>query len=182
MEIKTIIASLILTPVLASCTIFTDSQPLAPADTQFHATDNSKLPVQTGNITVNGVDIPFTEVKNYFVNNTVTEMPPTKITSEAVFLKNFGMAAVMGEGGQPTPITFDSQFVIDVVLPSTDTATTVTPVSLKETNDGDLVFTYKITEGTKQSYTIRPFVMIAVDNAYRKSRVLLNPQVINLNQ
>ncbi len=102
MEIKTIIASLILTPVLASCTIFTDSQPLAPADTQFHATDNSKLPVQTGNITVNGVDIPFTEVKNYFVNNTVTEMPPTKITSEAVFLKNFGMAAVMGEGGQPT--------------------------------------------------------------------------------
>ena len=79
MEIKTIIASLILTPVLASCTIFTDSQPLAPADTQFHATDNSKLPVQTGNITVNGVDIPFTEVKNYF-----------------------GMAAVMGEGGQPT--------------------------------------------------------------------------------
>lgn len=102
MEIKTIIASLILTPVLASCTIFTDSQPLAPADTQFHATDNSKLPVQTGNITVNGVDIPFTEVKNYFVNNTVTEMPPTKIMSEAVFLKNFGMAAVMGEGGQPT--------------------------------------------------------------------------------
>lgn len=61
-----------------------------------------QLPVQTGNITVNGVDIPFTEVKNYFVNNTVTEMPPTKITSEAVFLKNFGMAAVMGEGGQPT--------------------------------------------------------------------------------
>ena len=175
MNLKNILAASAATLLLASCSY---TGPLAPSDTKFYKTDNDKLPVQTGAVDVNGVDIPFTEARNYFVNNTVTGMPPTKITKESDFQKYFGMATTMGTDGQPTAIDFSRQYVVDVVLPETNKWTDIVPLSLKQTADGNLVFTYSIKQGEERSYTIRPFTMIIVDKTY-KGKILLNPHIEN---
>ena len=60
-------------------------------------------------------DVPFEVAHNYFVRNDVTEPIPAKIASQDEFERYFGMAAFMGKKGQPTPIDFETQFVIAVV-------------------------------------------------------------------
>lgn len=108
--------------------------------------------------------IPYTVVNNYFINNNVDSVPEV-ITSDAEFKKCFGMAAYMGDGGTPTAIDFAKQIVIVASVPSTDFETKITPVSLKKEDD-TLVFTCKLAQGAKQTYTTHPFVMIAVDKRY----------------
>ena len=119
--------------------------------------------------------LPFEEARNYFVNNSVGEYVPDKIVSQAGFDKYFGMAATMGENGRPTPIDFSRSYVIPVVLPPTDTLTTVEPVSLTHTADGKIDLNYKVTKkGGRQSYTTRPFTLIIVDNS-NSGDIILTP-------
>jgi len=117
-----------------------------------------------GQPVVTDTEVPYTEAKNYFVNNTVKEVP-SKITTKENFEKYFGMAAFMGKNGEPTAIDFDKQFVIAVVAPETDKATTLTAKSLKST-DGQLVFSCLQEVGEQQSFTIRPLLLIVVDKQY----------------
>ncbi len=58
--------------------------------------------------------LPYTIGNRYFVKNTIEnkEQLLNPITTEEEFEKYFGMATVMGEDGQPTPIDFNKQFVI----------------------------------------------------------------------
>lgn len=72
------------------------------------------------------------------------------------------MATRMGPDGKPTAIDFDTQFVIGVILPETDTMTTIEPVSLQKDEHGKLTFTYRKVVAQKLSATIRPSIQVIV--------------------
>lgn len=61
--------------------------------------------------------IPYQLANNYFVNNTYPdeEINVIKITSLKDFNEVFGMAATMGNDGQPTEIDFKNNFVVAVI-------------------------------------------------------------------
>ncbi len=117
--------------------------------------------------------IPFTEAQHYFVRNDVPHMPPAKIGTQEEFEKYFGMAAVMGENGLPTPIDFRKQFVVSVAMPQTYCDTSLEAQSLEKRN-GRLVFTYRVRQGERRSYSTVPLLMVVVDKAYDMD-VKLNP-------
>ena len=68
--------------------------------------------------------------KNYFFSNNASLPASLKVTNEHEFNHYFGMAAVMGKGGEPTKIDFKKQFVIAKVLPETNISTDIQPLSL----------------------------------------------------
>ncbi len=111
--------------------------------------------------------VPYIVANHYFLKNDLKELPPEKITSQEEFDKFFGMAAVMGNGGQPTEIDFSKQFVIDIASTSTDYDTKLIPLTLKEENDS-LIFKYRFTEGEKRTYSIQPLLLLVVDRRYDK--------------
>lgn len=121
---------------------------------------------------VGAADIPYTPIERYFVKNTVKSIENPKITTPEAFDNVFGAAAVMGEGGKPTVIDFSKQYVIAVVLPETEYATTLSPVSLQKNENGEVQFTYKVEKGEKQTYTQRPCLVILVDKAQEGNVVL----------
>ncbi len=107
------------------------------------------------------VDIPYIVARNYFVKNTVKEIPLPKIETKEEFDRLFGMAAVMGKNGKPTVVDFSTQYVIAVSKPVTEFDTRLSPVSLKR--DGEkVVFTYQTTVGEKRSFTTVPFLLLVV--------------------
>jgi hypothetical protein len=110
-------------------------------------------------------NIPFRIAERYFVNNNVKSLPSPKITSKEAFFNTFGCAAVMGKNGMPTSIDFSKEYVIAVVKSETDRTTTLNPISLKG-NKRNVVFTYRLNVGGKQTYTIRPCLLIIVDKKY----------------
>jgi len=118
-------------------------------------------------------EIPYKEAHNYFVRNNVTEAVPAKIASLEEFERYFGMAAFMGKNGQPTPIDFEKQFAIAVVLPETNHSTELQAESL--TDDGQkLIFTYSADVAEKENtWTQVPVLLIFVDRQYERDNVKL---------
>ena len=118
-------------------------------------------------------DVPFEVAHNYFVRNDVTETVPAKIGSLDEFEYYFGMAAFMGKKGQPTPIDFETQFAIAVVLPETNHSTELHAESL--TDDGKkLTFTYRADVSEKENtWTQVPVLLIFVDRQYERESVEL---------
>ena len=116
--------------------------------------------------------IPFEEVKNYFFRNDADIPESPVIDSSEQFGELFGAAAFMGNGGQPTSIDFDKEFVIAVVNPVTDCSTELVPESLRK-EDGELVFTYQETIGEQQSWTMQPVLLVKVDRKFRSEAVRL---------
>lgn len=116
-------------------------------------------------------EIPFTVAHNYFVRNDVTQPVPAKIASQDEFERYFGMAAFMGKKGQPTPIDFETQFAIPVVLPETNHSTELDAVSL--TDDGSkLTFTYRADVAEKENtWTQVPVLLIFVHRQYERDSV-----------
>ncbi len=108
-------------------------------------------------------DIAFTVAKNYFVKNTVQSLDNPKIETAEKFQEVFGMATTMGKDGKPTAIDFNKQSVIALVLPLTDYDTSVEPVSLQKDESGKITLNYKKIVGQKQTYTIRPNLVIVFD-------------------
>lgn len=117
-------------------------------------------------------NVPFETVKNYFFRNDAEVPASPAITTQEQFDSLFGAAAFMGKDGQPTEIDFGEQFVIAVVLPETDTETTLKPVSLTRSG-GTLTFTYSKAEGNKVSYTMRPLLLVAADKVDGAETVVL---------
>ena len=110
--------------------------------------------------------VAYTIAKNYFIKNTVDKLGSPKIETAADFEANFGMATTMGADGMPTFIDFAKQFVIAVVLPSTDFPTKIEAISLEKNGANELIFSYKVETGKeKQSYTMRPMLAIIVDKS-----------------
>ncbi|VTP97407.1 hypothetical protein [Sphingobacterium daejeonense] len=114
-----------------------------------------------------GADVPFTEARNYFVNNTVGEDKngTLKIETQEAFNELFSPATTMGEGGMPTEIDFNKQFVIAVISPTSDLNPSIDSLSLKKINS-DLVLEFKETMGDKQSFSTRPAAILIVDKQF----------------
>ena len=134
--------------------------------------ESEKSKVQTEVIS-DSTDIPYTVAKRYFRNNQVKELPSPKITTKEDFDKLFGAAAVMGTNGMPTAIDFSKEYVIAISKPETYFSTTLNPVSLKKDGKGNIVFTYKMAKGERQSYSIIPCLLIIVDKK-QEGKIRLN--------
>src|SRR5690625_3486628 len=130
----------------------------------FTACENTN---KTKKNTTNDAVISYKIAKNYFVKNTVDEIENPKIISQEDFDEIFGMATTMGEDGKPTSIDFSKEFVIAVILPETDISTELQPIDLIENEKNNLIFTYKKEEGEKLSHTIKPALILIVDNNHK---------------
>lgn len=109
--------------------------------------------------------VPYQVARNYFKRNDVADDSiPSKITSQEELLKYFGMAAVMGPNGQPTPIDFEKQFVIPVVRPVTDIVTELYPQSLIQ-EKSELTFTYREDLGEKTTFSMQPILLVIVNRS-----------------
>lgn len=110
-------------------------------------------------------DIPYTEVKGYFLRNNVNSFTSPSITDRREFDGLFGAATTMGEDGRPTVIDFKTHYVIAVSLPPTDHDTEIVPVSLKAAPTGPALY-YRVVTGEERSYTVRPCLLLLVSNRY----------------
>ncbi|PSK91516.1 hypothetical protein [Taibaiella chishuiensis] len=164
---KTSIVALLGVCLLQSCGSGKTSENSLPA-----------APVQEASPAPATADVPYTVAEGYFVKNTVKPgpLPAPRITTQQDFDNIFGAAAHMGKNGMPTAIDFAKQFVIAVVADETDMATELKPISLKKETGDQLVFTYETIKGAKQSYTIRPVLMVVVDNTHMGTVVLKDQQ------
>lgn len=124
-------------------------------------TDNKDLNEQSSNVKENSV--PFIIAQNYFIKNDVKEALPVKITTQKDFDKYFGMAAMMGENGKPTPIDFSKNYVIVVEKSLTNKKIQIEPIDLNK-NNNELIFNYSVSEGADEGFSTHPFLMIIVDN------------------
>ena len=115
-------------------------------------------------------DVPYTVLDHYFFKNGQDVPGNPKIDTEEAFATLFGMATVMGESGKPTPVDFDKEFVIAVVKPVTEDETELDPEALRMEN-GELVFTYDETVGERQSWTMRPVLLVKVSREYETETV-----------
>ena len=123
-------------------------------------------------------EVPYTEVKNYYFRNDAVPPQQPVIETEEAFEQLFGAAAVMGKDGQPTAVDFDREFLITAVLPETDRLTRLEPISLKKEGE-ELVFSCRETVGERQSWTLRPFLLIKVDRKYAGTAVRLEKEVVD---
>jgi len=117
---------------------------------------------------IKATDVPFIVAKNYFVKNTVKQvgLENPKIETKENFDALFGAATTMGKNGKPTEINFSKQYVIAVVGDETDIATEISPVSLQKDDKNRVTLNYKTTKGSKQSFKIRPALIVIVDRNY----------------
>ena len=113
-------------------------------------------------------DIPFNEAKNYFVKNTYKDsvLHTIILKSQVDFDNIFGMATTMGNEGKPTVIDFTNQNAIAVICPNSDKSPVLEILKVKSA-DNSITLHYKFTEGEKQSFSIRPFKIILLDNKYQ---------------
>lgn len=117
-----------------------------------------------------GESVPYVVAENYFVKSSVEKLDQPIIDSEQEFTDIFGMATTMGDGGRPTSIDWEKQFVIAVVLNETSEYVTVEPKSLQNT-EGGLHFRYTVNTGDQLSSSMRPCLILIVDKKYQ-SRII----------
>ena len=110
-------------------------------------------------------DIPFIVADRYFLKNSVADnVANLKISTHEDFDSIFGMATVMDESGQPRRIDFSKQYVLALIKPETDRELSISAVKLEKDAEGTIVFTYKVTLGDERSFTVRPCLVVVVDN------------------
>jgi hypothetical protein len=132
-----------------------DTQKIAAIDTQKVKKDSVAV--------VKNSNVPYAVAEKYFVKNNVDKIEDPKIVTQEKFSELFGTATTMGKGGKPTKIDFDKEYVIALALPSTEFETSILPVSLVKNEKKEIVFTYRINKGKKQTFSIRPALAIIVD-------------------
>ena len=113
-------------------------------------------------------NVPFENLKNYFVKNTevsTEKIQTKKISSKEEFDKTFGAAPVMGKNGKPTVINFDREIVLAVYSSPTHTKTELKATKL-EYGDNHLTLYYSVTESGQQNFTVKPLLLLAVDKKY----------------
>lgn len=95
------------------------------------------------------------------------------ITSQDEFDSFFGIARAMREGGKPTAINFDSEFVIAVISPISDDVSGVEckALSMKEEK---LVLGYNLSKTDKQSFESRHALILVVDKESENRVEFLN--------
>lgn len=121
---------------------------------------------------VSTVNVPFKKAERYFVKNTVSSIDNPKIETQEQFDAVFGAAATMGKDGKPTEIDFEKQYVIALTLPETDFSVTIEPLSLVRNEKKEVVLSYQLTIGDKQTYLTKPVLAVIVDRMYDGQVVL----------
>ena len=118
----------------------------------------------TSKVEVQPYPIYFDEMYNYYVLNTIDSKQEKHlfINNQEEFDRYFGAAAVMGTNGQPTPVNFKTQYVVGIVLPTTNRATTVSVKDVAMAGN-TVVITYHVAKEEKLGYYIRPFTIVALD-------------------
>ena len=106
--------------------------------------------------------VPYRLAENYFA--TSDSLPSTLTTAEELG-KYLGMATSMEH--TPTTIDWSREFVIPIVLPSTDSSMEIIPVSLVRNTSGGLTLSYRLKHGiSHHGSEMRPFVAIIVSRDY----------------
>ena len=77
----------------------------------------------------------------------------------------------MGKGGEPTHIDFNKSFVVAYIMPQTSLKTDLRPLSLSEVSKKELLLTYDLKQGSKQSYSTQPFFILIVNKRYEGYKV-----------
>lgn len=115
--------------------------------------------------------VPYTPLENYFVRNDVdcSKQQRLIIDNQRDFERYFGMAATMG--GMPTEVNWNKQYVLAIILPETNRSTSIEPVNVKVSDNQCVVFSYHITKGKKTSYTLVPFIAVALDKPASSQQV-----------
>ena len=121
--------------------------------------------------------VSFTVLRNYFHNSNAPSLSSPLITNKQTFDEQFGMAAFMGKGGQPTPVNFGKSAVLAIVLPETNKAVDIDSVMVTETGKKELTLAYTVHEGAEQSFYIRPLQLMAIDKRYKSYQVKVAPTV-----
>lgn len=111
-------------------------------------------------------DIPFIVAKNYFAKNIVPQgsLENPKLETKENFDSLFGAATTMS--GKPTEIDFSKQYVVAIIGDETDVATEISPISLQKNDKNEIRLTYRINKGNKQSFKIRPLLIVIVDKTH----------------
>ena len=127
-------------------------------------------------------EVPYTVLKHYFFRNDAQIPSNPKIDTQERFDSLFGMAPVMGADGKPTPVDFERQFVISVVLPVTNQQTELYGEHLYAYKDllgkSNLYFWYSANRGSDTlSYTMQPILLIAVDRQHDAEYISLKEVV-----
>ncbi|AKU68734.1 hypothetical protein [Prevotella fusca] len=116
--------------------------------------------------------VRFSEARNYFHIGNETKAVIKKIPSQAVLEKEFGEAAFMGKGGEPTRIDFSRNFAIAYILPETNRKTVLAPLSLTAKGNRQLLLKFKLEQGKVQTFSTQPFFIIIVDKKYAGYKVI----------
>lgn len=130
-------------------------------------------------MTVNAADklVNFTVLRNYFHNNDAPALASPLITNKKAFDEQFGMAAFMGKGGQPTPVNFSKNAVLAIVLPETNKDIDIDSVKVMESGKNELTLAYTVHEGAERSYYTKPLQLMAINNKYKSYKVKVVPTV-----
>ena len=128
------------------------------ASTDSTATDSAAT---AGVVTTDSI-VPYRLAENYFATS---DSLPLTITTAEEQEKYLGMATSMGN--TPTTIDWSREFVIPIVLPSTDSSMEIIPVSLVRNTSGGLTLSYRLKHGiSHHDNKMRPFVALIVSRDY----------------
>lgn len=117
-------------------------------------------------------EVPFRVMEHYyFAGDTLPG--EAMMTRRSVFDRYYGMAAVMGRGGQPEVIDFSRRFAVGVVLPLTHDETEVRVRRVSRQGD-TLRVGYEVRVGRRgMTSTMRPMTLITLDRRYLAPRCVL---------
>ena len=117
-------------------------------------------------------------LEGYFVSNEFVPFLPvdTVIRSSDQFHKIFGYATVMGR--QPAAIDFENEVVLAIMPEASDQNPQIELISLLKRNE-EILVRYKIILGQKQSYTVKPLLLISLPKKYsNKFRFIRQHQAV----
>ena len=149
---------LILLPLLCAALVACGSGQSGSTRADSTASDSTAT---AGVVTTDSI-VPYRLAENYFA--TSDSLPSTLTTAEELG-KYLGMATSMEH--TPTTIDWSREFVIPIVLPSTDSSMEIIPVSLVRNTSGGLTLSYRLKHGiSHHGSEMRPFVAIIVSRDY----------------
>ncbi|MFD2742969.1 MULTISPECIES: hypothetical protein [Sphingobacterium] len=111
------------------------------------------------------------EVADHFlVKHTVKEVPSNpKIETKEEF---DGIFYCTEEDKEKHEIDFSKNYVIAVMAQSPDVRTTVQPISLRDSEPDEVVFTYRWVSGSEQPDTTRSSIVLVVDKKHNGTVIL----------
>ncbi len=127
----------------------------------------------TAKATKNSID--YTYLKNYFVKNDIERIGAFKIKTQKELDKYFGAATVMGKDGKPTKVDFSKQQVIANILNATNKLTELKVISLSTDVNKNIQLNYSVTTGAEQSFTLKPYILLALDKKHT-GKIILKEQ------